>query len=61
MASSDELDIAYLLAALAVEYDGLAVSEDWFTSGSSPFENSMLKLTNENGKILIDLVDKEDD
>lgn len=58
MASTDEnvLDLAYLVAALVEEAGGeLKVSQDWFTIEDSPFTGAQLKLTNENGFIVIKL------
>lgn len=56
MASSGELDLAYLVAALVEEYGGeLRVSEDWFTQPENPFAGARLAMNNVDGVITITL------
>lgn len=60
MASSSNLDIAYIVAALIEEAGGaLEVSTSWFTSKQDHFGGKQLKLEELDGVLRITLVEGE--
>ena len=60
MASSSNLDISYVVAALIEEAGGeLEVSTSWFTSEHDHFGGKQLKLEELNGVIRITLAEGE--